>query len=92
MTAPRTKMTREEVQRHIRWQVSLADWNLGVDLWHTLPAETSAMLEYCWERKLWPVRWSEWHTVEYRVYPVPMQIDLVSGNVRRMQRVVLLSN
>ena len=91
MTASDTTMSREEIQRHIRWQVSLADWNVGADLWHNLPAETAAMLEYCWERMLWPVRWSEWGSVEYRVFPVPMQIDLVTGNVRRMQRVVLLS-
>ena len=91
MTASDTTMSREEIQRHIRWQVSLLDWNVGADLWHSLPAEMTPLLERAWELRLWPVRWSEWSSIEYRVFPVPMQIDLVTGRVRRTQRVVLLS-
>ena len=84
-------MLREEIQRHIRWQVSLLDWNSGADLWANLPAEMTPLLEDAWELRLWPFRWPEWSIYEYRVFPVPMQIDLVTGRVRRMQRVVLLA-
>ena len=38
---------------------------------------------------MWPFRFPEWSIYEYRVFPVPMQINVVSGAVRRMQRVVL---
>ena len=85
-------MSGEELQRHIRWQGSLLDWNSGAELWGNLPAELTPTLDYAvralW---LWPIRPPPECLYECRVFPVPMQIDLVTGNVRRMQRVVLLS-
>ena len=80
-----------ELQRRIRWQV-LVDWSIGAGLWANLPAEMTPTLEDA-ARELWsrPIRFPGYSLYEYRVFPAPTQTNLVTGVVRRMQRVALLT-
>ena len=79
----------EELQRHTRWQVLV---NTNLDDWANLPADMTPTLEWAARELLSrPIRFPRYTMLEYRVFPVQTQTNLVAGRVRRMQRVVLLS-
>ena len=79
----------EELYRHIRWQV-LVDERRGV--WVALPAEFTPSLEFYVKEVVYnPLRFPNYPSLEYRVFPHPTQTNLVTRRVRRMQRVVVLS-
>ena len=88
MTASGMTM-REVLQHHIVWQVSMTEGS-GLDWWATLPAYLTPELENAREQGLWPFRYPEWSEFEYRVVPEPVLVNLVTGVVRRLQRVVVL--
>ena len=79
----------EELYRHIRWQV-LVDERRGV--WATLPAEFTPSFEFYVKEVVYtPLRFENYPSLEYRVFPHPIQTNLVTHRVRRMQRVVVLT-
>ena len=79
----------EELYRHIRWQV-LVDERRGV--WATLPAEFTPSFEfYVKEVVFGPLRFENRPSLEYRVFPRPIETNLVTHRVRQMQRVVVVT-
>ena len=79
----------EELQRRIRWQV-LVNADLGV--WANLPADMTPTLEWvAGELVSRPIRFPQYAMFEYRVFPWQTQTNIVTGRVRQMQRVVLLT-
>ena len=79
----------EELQYHIRWQGSMLEWNRS-GWWVNLPAYLTPVLENARELRLWPFRFPEGSEYEYRVVPEPVVVNLVTGAVRRLQRVALI--
>ena len=83
------EVTEEEYHRRIRWQV-LVEARLGV--WANLPAGMIPLLEWALrELETRPIRFEQLPMFEYRVWPVQTETNLVTGTVRRMQRVLLLT-
>ena len=82
-------LPREELECHVRWQV-LAHEDLDVRA--TLPADMTPALEFA-ARELvaLPIRFPIYTMFECRVFPVQTQTSIVTGRVRRMQRVVVLA-
>ena len=77
---------REDLHYRIRWQTSLLNWN-DFDCWADLPAWVTPVLEDALELRSWPFQWGDF---EYRVLPEPSVVNLVTGAVRRLQRVAVL--
>ena len=88
MTAP-VMAVRELLQHHIVWQVSMPEGS-GLDWWTTLPEFLTPVLENARRESLWPLRYPEWSEFEYRVVPEPALVNIVTGTVQRMQRVVVM--
>ena len=80
---------REELQYHIHWQVSMLDES-DLDWWADLPAYLTPVLENARELRVWPFRFPEGSEYEYRVVPEPVVVNLVTGAVRRLQRVAVI--
>ena len=77
---------REDLHYRIRWQTSLLNWN-DFECWADLPAWVTPVLEDALELRSWPFQWGDF---EYRVLPEPSVVNLVTGAVRRLQRVAVL--
>ena len=83
------EVTDEEYHRRIRWQV-LVEARLGV--WANLPAGMIPLVEWALrELETRPIRFEPIPMFEYRVWSVQTETNLVTGTVRRMQRVLLLT-
>ena len=83
------EVTDEEYHRRIRWQV-LVEARLGV--WANLPAGMIPLFERAlMEFETRPIRFEQLPMFEYRVWPVQTETNLVTGTVKRMQRVLLLT-
>ena len=80
----------ETLERHIRWQ-ALLDARGEVELWADLPAYMTPTFERA-ARASWslPFQLTAHREFEHRVCPLPTQTSLRSGEVRRMQRIVVL--
>ena len=82
-------MADEEAQRHVSWQVLIS---AHLDLWANLPVAMTPTLEWAaGELVAHPFRFPMYPALEYRVFPVQTQTNIMTGRVRRMQRVVVLS-
>ena len=77
---------REDLQYRIRWQTSMLNCN-DFDCWADLPAWVTPVLEDARELRLWPFQWGDF---EYRVVPEPLVVNLLTGAVRRLQRVAVI--
>ena len=78
----------EQLTYHIRWQVAIG-WGI-LERWLDLPELISAELELALKHRLWPLRFpvdSEW---EYRIVPAPAMVNLVTGEVMRLQRIAIV--
>ena len=85
------EMVAAEFARRIRWQV-LLDARGEIELWADLPAHMTPTFERAARASLSvPFRFSAHREFEYQVCPLPTQTSLRSGEVRRMQRIVVLS-
>ena len=79
----------EQLTYHIRWQGSMREWS-SLEWWLDLPELISAELELALKHRLWPLRFpadSEW---EYRIVPEPAMVNLVTGEVMRLQRIAIM--
>ena len=83
------RISDEELERHIRWQVLVS---AELDVWANLPEAMTPVLEWA-ARELWarPIRFAQFAMFEHRVFPEQTQTNVETGMVRRKQRVVVLS-
>ena len=88
MTAP-VMSVRDALQHHIIWQVSMPEGN-DLDWWTTLPDFLTPVLEHARRENLWPFRYPEFSEFVYRVAPEPALVNTLTGEVQRMQRVVVM--
>ena len=80
---------REELQYHIRWQGSMLEWNRS-DWWVELPACLTLVLELALKHRLWPLRFPIDSEYEYTIVPAPVMVNLVTGEVMRLQRIAIV--
>ena len=65
----------------------MLNWN-DFDWWADLPAYVTPVLEDSRELRVWPFQWGDF---EHRVVPEPLVVNLVTGAVRRLQRVAVIA-
>ena len=80
---------REELQYQIRWQGSMLEWS-SREWWLDLPELISAELELALKHRLWPQRFGADSKWEYRIVPAPAMVNLVTGEVMRLQRIAIV--
>ena len=86
----RSLVSDEEVQRHIRWQVSMGE-DGGNTLWATLPAAFTPTFEMLNEDLASGFVHCPSHPqFVYAVFPTAWQFNVQTGERRHMQRVVVL--
>ena len=78
----------EQLTNHIRWQVAIGWGNL--ERWLDLPELISAELELALKHRLWPQRFGADSKWEYRIVPAPAMVNLVTGEVMRLQRIAIV--
>ena len=79
----------EELTYHIRWQVAMPEWN-GPEWWLALPDLLTQMLEIALKPRLWPRRFPLDSEYEYTIVPAPVMVNLVPGEVMRLQRIAII--
>ena len=60
------------------------------DWWTTLPDFLTPVLENARRENLWPFRYLEFSEFVFRVVPEPALVNTLTGEVQRMQRVVVM--
>ena len=79
----------EQLTYHVRWQVALPEWN-GQEWWLDLPDLLTQMLEIALKHRLWPLRFPIDSEYEYTIVPAPAMVNLVTGEVMRLQRIAIV--
>ena len=79
----------EQLTYHIRWQVTLPEWS-GQEWWLDLPDVLTQMLEIALKHRLWPLRFPIDSEYEYTIVPEPAMVNLVTGEVGRLQRIAIV--
>ena len=79
----------EQLTYHIRWQVAMPEWN-GPEWWLDLPDLLTLMLEIALKHRLWPLRFPIDSEYEYTIVPAPAMVNLVTGEVGRLQRIAIV--
>ena len=79
----------EQLTYHIRWQVAMLEWN-GPEWWLDLPDLLTLMLEIALKHRLWPLRFPMDSEYEYTIVPAPVMVNLVTGEVMRLQRIAIV--
>ena len=88
MAAP-VMSVRDTCKCHVIWQVSMTEGN-DSDLWTTLPDDVMTELENARKANSWPFRYLMYTEYLFRLVPEPAMVNTLTGEVRRMQRAVVM--
>ena len=88
MTAP-VMSVRDALKCHVIWQVSMIEGNDSY-VWTTLPDDVMTELENARNTNSWPSRYLMYTQYVLRLVPEPAMVNTLTGEVRRMQRAVVM--